>query len=140
MEKKDCLNLMKRFSVIQDKETLYRMELISFIEEAFGKNNNEFVLKPCEDYETWEEADEMEEGLVVEEHFSTYFEIEDKRGRMHEIYPTRIFYEDSSRLYYVDGYDYTDCKFTEGWCLDCGTETLESIAYFINAVLEQEQV
>ena len=138
MEKKDYLSMMDRFSVLQDREKPYRKELIGFVNEAFNMHGNEFVLKPSDDYETWEEADEMEEGLVVENHFPTYFEIEDKRGIVHEIYPTRIYRKDASGLDYIDGYDYKDCEFTEDWFLDSSTETLESIAYFINAVLEQE--
>lgn len=134
--------LNEKYQRLQNWESEYRKELISYINEAFAMHGNEFVLKPEGDYETWEEVDEEEQGINVSEHFGTYFELEDRRGHTHEIYPTRIYrekYEGGSFMDYVDGYDLGEGEFVEEWYIDCDKESLESIAYFINAVLEQEQ-
>ena len=134
--------LNEKYQRLQNWESEYRKELISYINEAFAMHGNEFVLKPGGDYETWKEVDEEEQGIDVSEHFGTYFELEDRRGHTHEIYPTRIYrkvYEGGSFMDYVDGYDLGEGDFVEEWYIDCDDDSLGSIAYFINAVLEQEQ-
>lgn len=133
--------LNEKYQRLQNWESEYRKELVSYINEAFAMHGNEFVLKPGGDYETWEEVDEEEQGIDVSEHFGTYFELEDRRGHTHEIYPTRIYrkvYEGGSFMDYVDGYDLGEGEFVEEWYIDCDDDSLGSIAYFINAVLEQE--
>lgn len=132
--------LNEKYQRIQNWQDEYRKELISYINEAFAMHGNEFVLKP-EGYDSWEEADEEEEGLDVSAHFGTYFELEDRHGYTHEIYPTRIYRKKPGNALtdYVDGYDLNEGEFVEGWYLNCDVESLSSIAWFINAVLEQEQ-
>ena len=43
--------------------------------------------------------------------------------------------KDELRLYYVDGFDNTDGKWVEGWFTDGSVDTKESLAYFIDFVL-----
>ena len=140
MEKKDYLSFAGRYALLKNREELYRKELEGFIDDAFKMHGNEFVLKPDDGFETWEEADESDEGLDVCSRFDMYFEVEDKYGHVHMIYPTRIYRTKADyRVEYVDGYDYEECKFVEGWVFVRELDALETVAWFINAVLEQEQ-
>ena len=131
--------LNEKYSRLQNWEEEYRKELISYINEAFAMHGNEFVLKP-EGHESWKEADEADEFVAIDD-LPTYVMIGDRHGDSHEIYPTRIYREvdkGGSFMDYVDGYDWTDGEFVEGWYPNSYNDDLASIATFIDAVLEQE--
>ena len=139
MEKKDYLNFASRFELVREKEASYRKELDAFIDDAFAMHGNEFVLKPSGEYESWQELVEKEDGIMVENHFSTYFELEDKYGQVQLVYPTRICrIGDKMQIECMDGYDYGEREFVEGLYLDGKLDTLEIVALFIKSVLEQE--
>ena len=138
MEKKDYYSLQSKYSHLEDYREQYRKNLLDFINEAFAMHGNEFVLKP-EDCETWEEADEIDQGLNAMDRMPTCLTVYDKHCDTHEVYPTRIYRNEGGYTKYVDGYDYFNCEFTEGWEANSDMESLQAISTFINAVLEQEQ-
>ena len=133
--------LNEKYKRLQNWEEEYRKELISYINEAFAMHGNEFVYK-CDTHDTWKEKSEDEEDdFDAMNDLPTYVMIEDRRGDSHEIYPTRIYrevHEGGSFMDCVDGYDWTDGEFVEGWYPNSHNDDLASIATFINAVLEQE--
>lgn len=114
----------------------YSKEVISYINEAFAMNGNDFALKPAR-FETWQEAEDSEEFDAMED-LPTYVNIWDRHGFSHEIYITRAYRDSDGGTIYVDGYDFTDGAFVEGWHINDNTSDLVSIAEFINAVFEQE--
>lgn len=138
MEKKDYYSLQSKYSFLQDYLKRYRKDLKDFIDEAFEKHGSEFVLKP-EDCDTWKEADEIDQGLDAMGRIPTFLFIDSKNRSEREIYPTKIYRRNGSDTHYVNGYDYDDCEFVNGLRANDDTDSLESIAEFINAVLEQEQ-
>lgn len=138
MEKKDYYSLQSKYSFLQDYLKRYRKDLKDFIDEAFEKHGSEFVLKP-EDCDTWKEADEIDHGLDAMERIPTVLFIDSKNKYEREIYPTKIYRRNGRDTHYVNGYDYDDCEFVNGLRANDDTDSLESIAEFINAVLGQEQ-
>ena len=130
--------LNEKYQRLQNWESEYRKELISYINEAFTMHGNEFVLKPGGNYETWEEAVKSDDFCACE-YLPTWLMIWDRHEFSHEIYPTRIYRVSDSGMTYIDGYDSTEGGFVEGWYANDDNDDLSSIADFINAVLEQEQ-
>ena len=130
--------LNEKYQRILNWNDEYRKELVSYINEAFAMHGNEFVLKP-EEYDTWQEA-LKDEAFDAMDDLPTYVMIWDRHEFSHEIYPTRVYREKEGRLIYVDGYDYTEGKFVEDWFINEGNDDLASIADFINAVFDQEQM
>lgn len=130
--------LNEKYQRLQNWESEYRKELISYINEAFAMHGNEFVLKPGGDYETWEEAVKSDEFCACDD-LPTWLMIWDRHEFSHEIYLTRIYRVSDNGLIYIDGYDNTEGGFVEDWYANDDNDDLSSIATFINAVLEQEQ-
>ena len=141
MEKKDYLNLQSKYSYLQDLQERYRKDLIDFIHEAFEKHNNEFEYK-CDTHASWQEKNEDKDDdfdAMNDLPMCITIWVDDDGG--HEVYPTVI-------RQYVDGLGYKHLE-ADGWDWNCScwvryqqiystNDELQSVAEFINAVLEQE--
>lgn len=129
--------LNEKYQRILNWDEEFRKELVSYINEAFATHGNDFALEP-EGFGSWTDAVKSEDFDAMED-LPTYVMIWDRHKFSHEIYPTRVYRESDGGQIYVDGYDYTDGDFVEGWFVNDNNDDLLSIATFINAVLEQEQ-
>lgn len=142
MEKKDYLNLQSKYSYLQDLQERYCKDLIDFIHEAFEKHGNEFEYK-CDTHATWQEKNEDEDDdFDAMNDLPTCITIwvDDDGG--HEVYPTviRQYVGDSGyKSIEVDGWDWYDSDWVECQQVNSTIDELQSVAEFINAVLEQEQ-
>ena len=115
-----------RFSALVEQEKQYKNTLDAFIKDAFDVYGYEFIykakkgaVKHCED---------------------VYFELEDKYGEIHTIYPTRIYR--TGKLYpyqCVDGYDANIGEYVRNWTIDGTLENRKTIALFIDVVLNQKK-
>ena len=140
MEKKDYLNLQRRYADLKNREEMYLKDLLKYIDEAFDNHDNLFEYK-CDTHDTWEEK-------AIDEDFDAMDElpicltvwIDDDGG--HEIYPISIrqeVYGSGVKEILVDGWDWYDNDWRKNQQVYPTLSELESIAGFINAVLEQEQ-
>lgn len=142
MEKKDYYSLQSKYSHLEDYREQYRKKLLDFINDAFEKHGNEFEYK-CDTHATWMEKNEDEEAEFdamndLPECVTIW--VDDDGG--HELYPTCIRqYESSSGGKYIeaDGWDWYDSDWVKYQQIHPSIDELQSVANFINAVLEQEQ-
>lgn len=141
MEKKDYFSLQSKYALVADCQERYRKELLDFINEAFEMHGNEFEYK-CDTHQSGIEKKEAEEdSFYAPEFFPVYFMIEvDDHGTRNEIYPYRIGQTctDSGRKIVVDGYDFCTQHFVNKLEVYSNIESLQAIATFINAVIEQK--
>ena len=139
MDKKDYLSLQSRYSFLQDYEERYRKDLKLYISDAFANYGDVFELKP-EGCETWKKRSKQEDFNAMDE-LPYYLLIGVEDDNSHEIHISRIHQgtNDIGMQYIeVDGWDWSENEFVERWDAHCYTESLKTIADFINAVLEQE--
>lgn len=142
MEKYDYYHLTSKFTNAEELGERYRKELLDFINEAFEKHGNEFEYK-CPTHNSWKEKnkDEDDEFDAMND-LPTYLSIWPEDDGGHEVHIYRIrqsVYESGYRFFEVDGWDWNNSEFVEAWEPNSDIDTLQSIATFINAVLEQEQ-
>jgi hypothetical protein len=143
MERKDYLSLQSKYSCLADYQERYRKELLDFINDAFEKHGDEFEYK-CDTHATWQEKNEDEEAefdAMNDLPQCVTIWVDDDGG--HEVYPTVIRqYVNSttgSKHIEADGWDWYDTDWVECQEIHPSLEELQSVANFINAVLEQEQ-
>ena len=142
MEKKDYLSLQSKYSLAIDYQERYRKELLDFIHEAFEKHGNEFEYK-CDTHATWQEKNEDEEDefdAMNDLPVCVTIWVDDDGG--HEVYPTVIRQYGDSHGYKcieADGWDWYDSSWVKYQQIHSSIDELQSVADFINAVLEQEQ-
>lgn len=142
MEKKDYYSLQSKYSHLEDYREQYRKQLLDFINDAFEKHGNEFEYK-CDTHGSWKEKNEDEEAEFdamndLPECVTIW--VDDNGG--YELYPTCIRqYESSSGGKYIeaDGWDWYDSGWVKYQQIHLSIDELQSVANFINAVLEQEQ-
>ena len=141
MKKKEFLNLQSRYSYLSDCMKRHRKELNDFINDAFEKHGNVFEFK-CETHETWEEREkDPDSEFDAMEAFPTYINVGIDDNYIHEIYPYCIRRTDTVFGYIsieVDGWDWYDSEWVEDLEINYSIDSLESVASFIHAVLEQE--
>lgn len=141
MDKKDYLNLQSKYSYLQDLQERYRKDLIGFIHEAFEKHDNKFEYK-CDTHATWQEKnedDDAEFDAMNDLPTCITVWVDDDGG--HEVYPTviRQYVDDSGyKSIEMDGWDWYDGDWVECQQVNSTIDELQSVAEFINAVLEQE--
>jgi len=125
-------SLNRSYEKISDWENQYRIALMKYLEEglAFCGGKAKLTVK----YNSYEEAEKEDEEF--DEQFPVSVTIEDRHGWRHSIYVTVLY--KSGNLFYVNGYDSTDGGWIEGWYTDDMTNTYESLAYFINQVLNPD--
>lgn len=142
MEKYDYYHLTSKFANAKELGERYRKELLDFINEAFDKHGNEFEYK-CPTHNSWKEKNEDEDDeFDAMNDLPAYITIwpEDDGGHDVHLYRIRKSVDCAGcKNIEVDGYDWYDCEFVEDMDTVCDIDTLQSIATFINAVLEQEQ-
>lgn len=142
MEKKDYLSLQSKYALVTDCQERYRKELLDFINKAFEMHGNEFEYK-CDTHATWQEKNEYEEDefdAMNDLPVCVTIWVDDDGG--HEVYPTVIRqYGDSfgHKCIEADGWDWYDSSWVKYQQIHPSIEELQSVADFINAVLEQEQ-
>lgn len=139
MERSDYLNLQSRYAYLSDYMERYRKELVLFINDAFETHGGVFELKP-EGCSTWLERSRNPDFDAMDE-LSYYLLIGVEDDNSHEIHISciRQVTNDLGLLYIeVDGWDWSENEFVERWDVNYDTESLSTIASFINAVLEQE--
>lgn len=131
--------LNEKYQKLQNWESEYRKELVSYINEAFAMHGNEFEYK-CDTHESWDEKNKAGDFDAMND-LPVYLNIGIDDNYIHEIYPYCIRQTSSNYGYTsieVDGWDWYDSDWIS---LEAhsGIDDLMSIASFINAVLEQEQ-
>ena len=141
MEKKDYFSLQSKYALVADCQERYRKELLDFINEAFEMHGNEFEYK-C-DHATWQEKKEAEEAsFYAPDLLPVYLMIEvDDHGTRDEIYIYRIRQtctDSGNRKIVVDGYDFCTQHFVQNLEAYSNMDSLQAIATFINAVIEQK--
>lgn len=143
MEKKDYYSLQSKYSHLEDYREQYRKQLLDFINDAFEKHGDEFEYK-CDTHATWQEKNEDEEAefdAMNDLPQCVTIWVDDDGG--HEVYPTVIRqYVNSttgSKHIEADGWDWYDTDWVKYQEIHPSLEELQSVANFINAVLEQEQ-
>lgn len=138
MNKKELNEKYVRILNWQDE---YYKELREYINEAFAMHGNEFEYK-CPTHPTWQKKNEDgDDEFYAMEDLPVYLACECGRSSTDELYPYRIYQEvddTGMKNIFADGYEWNNGE----WWKDCNlhddTDSLESIASFINAVLEQE--
>ena len=86
-------------------------------------------------YKDYDEA--TENDVEFEEQFPASIIAVDKHTNYHEILVTKLY--KIGDLFYVDGYDRIDGEWTEQWFTDGSNETMDSLACFINHVLNPKE-
>lgn len=138
MDRSDYLNLKKKYSMLQNLKDLYRKDLMLFISNAFENYGDVFELKPA-GCKSWKERSKKLDFMPMEE-LPYYLIIGVDDDNSHEIHISRIHQgtNDLGMQYIeVDGWDWSECEFVERWDTHYDIESLQTIADFINAVLEQ---
>lgn len=141
MEKKDYYHLTSKFTNAEELGERYRKELLDFINEAFEKHGNEFEYK-CPTHNSWKEKNEDEDDeFDAMNDLPVSLEIPVVDDNDHEVYPYRITRTICAtyNAINIDGYDWYDSDWVVNMAAIQDIDTLQSIATFINAVLEQEQ-
>lgn len=142
MEKKDYLSLQNKYAHLVDFRERHRKELIDFIKEAFDKYGDTFEYK-CDTHKTWQEKSRDEEDdfdAMNDLPVAFTIWVDDDGG--HEVYPYCIRQKRYANGYFdieVDGWDWYDSDWVKYMNVHDDVEGLQSVAEFINAVLEQEQ-
>lgn len=126
-------NLNQSYRRLVDLQDQYRNSLIEYLNGslAFCKDG---VAELSFKYKSWKEAEK--DGEDFDDQFPVAITIEDKHSFNHEIYVTCCYKKND--LFYIDGYDRTDGEWIEGWYTDSLDSTYESLACFVNHVLNPE--
>lgn len=126
-------NLNQSYRRLVDLQDQYRKSLIEYLNSslAFCKDG---VAVLSFKYKHWQDAET--EGDEFADQFPISIAIEDRHGFQHSIYVTKVYKKND--LFYVDGYDNYDEQWIEGWYTDDFNSTYESLAYFIDFVLNPE--
>lgn len=123
-------SLTRHYVHLSNWKCEYRQSVIKFLDDAlsfFDGGAAELDVP----YRSHDEADAADEDF--DEQFPASVYIEDRHGFQHEVYVTRLYKRND--LYYVDGFDNTDDVWITGWYTSSDTATYDTLAYFIDAVL-----
>lgn len=123
-------SLTRHYVHLSNWKCEYRQSVIKFLNDAlsfFDGGAAELDVP----YRSYDEADAADEDF--DEQFPASVYIEDRHGFQHEVYVTRLYKRND--LYYVDGFDNTDGVWITGWYTSSDTATYDTLAYFIDAVL-----
>ena len=131
MNKKE---LNEKYARILNWHDEYLKELWEYINEAFAMHDNVFEYK-CPTHDSWKEADKAGTFDAMED-LPTYLMVDNGLDGLDEVYITRAERTDFS--IYIDGYDHSISEFVTDYYTNSHIDDLQSIASFINAVLEQD--
>lgn len=124
------VSLTRRYAHLSNWKYEYRKSVIKFIDDVLSFFDGG-VAELAVSYRSHSEAEAA--GADFDEQFPASVYIEDRHSFQHEVYVTRLYKHND--LYYVDGYDNTDGVWVTGWYTSSDTATYDTLAYFIDAVL-----
>ena len=127
MTTKESLN--REYERVCNWQSEFSSALTDYIEKSLEFLGGVAELKDY--YKTIEEAEEHDMDFI--DQFPISFGLFDKHNFMHDIFIVKVYRKYD--VYYVDGFDNTDGKWVEGWFTDGSVDTKESLAYFIDFVL-----
>lgn len=126
-------SLNRDYQRIANWQDLYRQSLLDYLKQGLQFCGGKATLEvECRSYQQAEDA-----GVDFDDQFPIAVSIEDRHSFHHEIYVTSFYW--SNNLFYVSGFDRTDGKWIEDWYTDDSETTYASLAYLLDAVLNQEE-
>jgi len=126
-------SLNRTYEKLSNWENQYRISLMEYLDKGLAFCNGKAELKFK--YNSYEEAEKDEEEF--DEQFPVSVVVEDRHGFSHSTYVTALY--KVGNLYYVDGYDTSDGEWIKGWYTDDSNDTLDSLATFVNSVLNPKE-
>lgn len=126
--------LASMYTLVLDREDLYRHQLDEFIQSAFRNIGDDAIHLLPEGFDTWEEADKAGEFDAMAD-LPSYLLLDDGDSCYTEYYITSVYRDDHT--FYIDGYDYKHGQFFTNHPVPSDLENFTAIAQFIHAVLEQ---